>query len=137
MPTRHQHSTDEIRRLHKFKSHAQPVGSALGEELVGFFKQSVAKRQTRLGKIAESWNVLVPNLLSEHCALEAYDRGTLTVVVDSSAHLYELKQLLLAGLDQQLKIACKATGLRKITLRPGRWYEGEAQDGRKLRFSRR
>jgi hypothetical protein len=136
MSTRNQNSTDEIRRLHKFKSHTAPVGSALGDELVGFFKQSVAKRQTRLGKIAESWNTLVPILLSEHCALEAYSSGTLTVVVDSSAHLYELKQLLLAGLDAQLKIACKTSGLRKISLRPGRWYQGGSQDDRKIRFSR-
>ena len=58
----------------------------------------------------------------------------LTVLVDSSSHLYELKQLLLAGLQQQLLLACNAAGLRKITLKPGRWYEGDAPDGRKPRF---
>jgi hypothetical protein len=57
----------------------------------------------------------------------------LTVIVDSSSHLYELKQLLLAGLQQQLLLACKSSGLRKIALRPGRWYESSEQD-RKLRF---
>ena len=48
----------------------------------------------------------------------------LTVIVDSSAHLYELKQLLLAGLQQQLLLACKSTGLKKITLKPGRTDPG-------------
>jgi hypothetical protein len=79
---------------------------------------------------------LVPQILSEHCALESLTRGTLTVMVDSSSHLYELKQLLLSGLEQQLLIACKTAGLRKITLRSGRWYQGESPTDRKIRFSR-
>ena len=49
--------------------------------------------------------------------------GQLTVLVDSSPHLYELKQLLLAGLQKQLLVACKAAGLRKIHLKLGRWYD--------------
>ncbi len=56
------------------------------------------------------------------------------------SHLYELKQLLLAGLEQQLLLACKAAGLRKINLRPGRWYDASdvASEGssRKVRFGR-
>ena len=60
-------------------------------------------------------------------------RGSLTVLVDTASHLYELKQLLLAGLQQQLLLACKSAGLRKISLKPGRWYEGTNQE-RKLRF---
>ena len=83
----------------------------------------MAKRQAKLVKIAECWNVLVPETLNDHCALEALNRGTLTVIVDSSSHLYELKQLLLAGLQDQLLLACKSTGLRKISLKPGRWYD--------------
>ena len=104
--------------------------------MVDFFKQSVAKRQTKLEKLAECWGRLVPQILSEHCALESLTRGTLTVMVDSSSHLYVLKQLLLAGIEQQLLIACKSAGLRKIMLRHGRWYEGESSSDRKIRFSR-
>jgi hypothetical protein len=122
--------------MHRFKSQSTPIAAALGQEMIDFFKQSVAKRQTKLEKIAESWGQLVPEILSEHCALESLTRGTLTVMVDSSSHLYELKQLLLSGLEQQLLIACKSAGLRKIALRPGRWYEGESAGDRKIRFSR-
>ena len=61
--------------------------------------------------------------------------GTLTVVVDSASHLYELKQLLLAGLQQQLMIACGASGLRKVALRRGRWYDGDDPAERKVRFA--
>jgi hypothetical protein len=122
--------------MHRFKSQSKPVAVELGKEMLDFFKQSVAKRQTKLEKIAASWSQLVPELLNEHCALESLTRGTLTVMLDSSSHLYELKQLLLSGLEQQLLIACKTAGLRKITLRPGRWYQGESSGDRKIRFSR-
>ena len=104
--------------------------------MVNFFKQSVQKRQTKLARIAECWAALVPESLSDHCAFDGLNRGTLTVVVDSSSHLYELKQLLLSGLQNQLLIACKAAGLKKINLKPGRWYEGDSPGERRLKFPR-
>jgi hypothetical protein len=67
---------------------------------------------------------------------ESLNRGTLTVLVDSSAHLYDLKQLLLAGLEKQLLLACKSAGLRKIALKPGRWYEGATPEDRKPSFGK-
>jgi hypothetical protein len=112
-----------LARLYGFKTRDTTVGNPLGPELIGFFKQSVAKRQTKLVKIAECWAALVPEILNDHCSLESLNRGTLTVIVDSSSHLYEIKQLLLAGLQDQLLLACKSTGLRKISLKPGRWYD--------------
>ncbi|MDP9173452.1 MAG: DUF721 domain-containing protein [Planctomycetota bacterium] len=124
--------TEELRRLTNFKTNKAPAAVALGAEMIDFFQHSVAKRQTKLVKIAECWADLVPEILTDHCALESYTRGTLSVLVDTSSHLYELKQLLLAGLEQQLMIACKSAGLRKITLRHGRWYDGN----QRLRFSR-
>jgi hypothetical protein len=125
----------QLQRLQKVKQSGPKPADKLGGEMVTFFKQCVAKRQTHLGKIAEAWGTLVPLTLSEHCSLESLSRGTLTVVVDSSSHLYELKQLLLAGIQQQMFLACKSTGLKKISLKPGRWYEGgDRQDDRKPRF---
>src|SRR5215204_3678156 len=117
---------DELVSLQRAKRPPARPDKWLGAEMVSFFKNSVQKRQGKLGKIAECWSGLVPELLNEHCALEGYSRGTLTVIVDSSAHLYELKQLLLAGLERQLLLACGSTGLRKVTLKPGRWYDGAA-----------
>jgi hypothetical protein len=101
--------------------------------LLSFFKNSVQKRQTRLHSIAEVWARLVPEQLLEHCALEGFHGGTLKVIVDSSSHLYDLKQLLLAGLQQQLLLACKSSGLRKVALKFGRWYESSGAD-RKIQF---
>jgi len=124
----------ELKRLYDVKrAPAQPSG-ALGPELVSFFKQSVQKRQTKLAKIAECWERLVPPMLAEHCALDSLKAGALTVLVDSSAHLYDLKQLLLAGLQQELLVACRSAGLRKITLRAGRWYEANEGGERRPRF---
>jgi hypothetical protein len=124
----------ELRRLDRVKRSDLPAGAALGPEMVRFFTQSVEKRHTKLGKIAQTWGVIIPEMFTEHCALESYVRGTLTVIVDSSSHLYELKQLLLAGLQQQLILACKSAGLRKINLKHGRWYDSDDSGERKLRF---
>ena len=123
----------ELKRLSRIKSPARKPPVRIGPEMLDFFQQSVQKRQTKFTKIAQCWSILVPELLNDHCALESFNRGSLTVIVDSSSHLYELKQLLLAGLLQQLLLACKSAGLRKITLKPGRWYESSI-GGPKPRF---
>jgi hypothetical protein len=124
----------ELTRLHRVKQSPPRETPKLGGELISFFKHSVEKRQSKLGKIATSWGQLVPEALTDHCALEGFHRGTLTVIVDSSSHLYELKQLLLAGLQQQLLIACKSSGLSKINLKHGKWYHAAPEGERKLRF---
>jgi hypothetical protein len=123
----------ELKRLSRVKSSSPARAKLLGPEMVDFFKHTVQKRQTKLTKIAECWGQLVPPELSDHCSLESLTRGTLSVLVDSSAHLYQLKQLLLSSLEKQLIQVCKSTGLRKITLRPGRWYE-EQEGQKKLHF---
>ena len=125
-----------MRRIARVKALRPDVGHALGPELISFFKTSVQKRQTKLEKVADCWSQLVPELLNDHCALEAFSRGTLTVLIDTASHLYELKQLLLAGLEKQLVAACKGAGLRKVALRRGRWYDGEGDaSDRRVRFA--
>jgi hypothetical protein len=116
-------SSSELRRLQQFKSKPRRGSTPLGEAMVEFFKHTVARRQTKMAKLAEYWFQLVPETLSDHCALESFSRGTLTVLVDSSPHLYEIKQLLLSGLEKQFLIAAGKTGLRKISLRSGRMPE--------------
>lgn len=125
---------DPLPRLARVKALAPDVPDALGPELISFFKTSVQKRQTKLEKLADCWSQLVPELLNEHCALEGFSKGTLTVLVDTASHLYELKQLLLAGLEKQLLTACGAAGLRKISLKRGRWYDQGDVSDRRVRF---
>src|SRR5947209_12678592 len=100
-----------LQRLQRVKQSAPPTAGKLGEEMVSFFKQSVEKRQTKLGKISQAWQELVEEGICEHCALESLHRGTLTVIVDSSAHLYQLKQILLSGVEKRLIATCKSAGL--------------------------
>ena len=124
----------ELRRLQRVKSAVSHSDALLGAEVVGFFKQSVVKRQAKFGKLADVWAALIPAPLVDHTSLESFARGTLTVLVDSAAHLYELKQLLLSGLEKQLLMVSKSTGLRKISLRQGQWYSGDRPDLGKLKF---
>ncbi|MCC6238969.1 MAG: DUF721 domain-containing protein [Phycisphaerales bacterium] len=127
------HPLQSIERLWNHKRADHHDADHLGENLVSFFKQSVKKRQGKFTAIAGAWEKLVPEFLCDRCALESFYRGTLTVIVDSSAHLYELRQLLLAGVEDQLRLACRSSGLRKVTLKPGRWYEDRG-NGRVLDF---
>jgi hypothetical protein len=115
----------ELERLAEFKQTKRTPPTRLGPQMMQFFKQSVQKQQHKLARIAECWEQLVPPSLSKNCCLESLHRGVLTVLVDNASQLYELKQLLLAGLDKQLLLVCQRAGLRKISLRPGRWYEGD------------
>ena len=126
---------DPLARLARVKSQPPALLDPLGPELISFFKTSVQKRQTKLEKIADCWSQLVPELINEHCALEGFTRGTLTVVVDTASHLYELKQLLLAGLERQLVTACAGSGLKKVALKRGRWYAGDGAEDRRVRFA--
>lgn len=123
----------EFDQLQRVKRQPPKAFDALGPAVVEFFKGSVQKRHDKFGKLADAWATLVPELLAEHACLESFARGTLTVLVDSASHLYDLKQLLLAGLEKQLLLACRSAGLKKIVLKKGRWYEGEGGE-RKVRF---
>lgn len=123
----------ELKRLHDCKKRVHPMMAAFGPELLDFFKTGIQKRHTKLSAIAECWSQVIPESFQDHCSLESFSAGTLKVIVDSSSHLYELNQLLKAGIQQQLMLACKSSGLRKITLKLGRWYDGEGVE-RKLRF---
>ncbi|HZZ42156.1 MAG TPA: hypothetical protein VFE58_04405 [Tepidisphaeraceae bacterium] len=126
--------TLDLKRLAEVKKTKRNDSSPLGPDLLSFFKKNVAKRQTKFGQIADCWSHLIPEFLDQHCCLESFHRGHLTILVDSSSHLYELRQLLLSGLQQQLLLACKSTGLRKISLKPGRWYDPAENGSQKLRF---
>ena len=134
MANTHRVQEAQLRRIADAKKVEHSAGDLIGPEMIAFFRNSVEKRHTKLGKVAACWGALVPEMFNQHCALESFSRGTLNVIVDTSSHLYELKQLLLAGLQQQLLLACKSAGLRKINLRAGRWYESDGGD-RKLRFN--
>lgn len=123
----------ELRRLTRAKLvHRQPT-SNIGSELVSFYRQAV-KRTQKLGGIGQVWLQLVPPHLVEHCSIDGFSRGILTVTVDSSPHLYQLKQLLLAGLQNQLITACRGGGLKKVVLKAGPAASEAKPDDRRMKF---
>ena len=122
------HDADaHLRRLDRHKRADHVVGGPLGEAMLELYRRQVARRQTKLATLADAWCRIVPAPMLERCALESYHRGRLTVIVDSAPHLYELKQLLLAGLEAQLLAACRGAGLRKIMLKRGHWYDDRGE----------
>ena len=123
---------DEARFVRMAKAKTAPPANTpkIGESLVQFYKTAV-QRTRKFSGIGEVWETLIPPDLLEHTCLESFRLGTLTILVDSSPHLYRLKQLLLSGLEKKLLELCRKDGLKKILLRPGRWYEGTSEaDGR-------
>ena len=110
-----------LRRLDAAKRREDLVGSPLGEAVAQLFHGQVEKRQTKTGQAAEAWARIVPEELQARSCVESLVRGRLTVVVDSAPHLFQLRQLLLAGLETQLLSACRSAGVRRIALKRGRW----------------
>ncbi|MFP4145509.1 MAG: DciA family protein [Phycisphaeraceae bacterium] len=80
------------------------------------FQREVARPHKQLAQIVEIWQRLVPEPLARHTRLESLSRGVLRVAVDSSAHLYELDQLLRSGLERQIVREHKGAALRRIKL---------------------
>lgn len=116
-----------LRRLDGYKRVETTIGAPLGEAMIQLYHGQVTRRQGKLAVLADVWCRLVPDQLVERCALESFHRGRLTVIVDSAPHLYQLKQVLLAGLESQLLAACRGAGLRRIMLKRGRWYDDRGQ----------
>jgi hypothetical protein len=131
-----QHQVDlaTLKRLSRVKqqSDAGRTPEPLGPVLLEFHEKSVQKRQPKIQRICDAWLATVPEQLCRHCSLESFARGKLTVLVDSQPHLYQLKQLLLGGLEGQLITDCRGSGLRNVSLKRGQWYTGD--DAAAVRF---
>ncbi len=94
--------------------------SHLSEPLTSFMKKTLARRVRQLSRIAEVWDAILPPEVRDHTALESFSRGTLTVVVDSAAHRFELQTLLRGGLQRELGRQCPEA-INKIRLVPGQF----------------
>ena len=120
----------ELRRLARVKARqaatTEPLGAGAGE----LFQAIGAKAAKEAGKDRRRLGDARAGGAQQACALEGLHKGSLTVLVDSSSHIYELKHLLIAGLEKQLLLACRSAGLSKIVLRAGSWYD----DRREARF---
>ncbi|MCD6364560.1 MAG: DUF721 domain-containing protein [Planctomycetes bacterium] len=100
----------------QFKDRCAP----LGQPLTMLMKHVLAKRVRQVGKISEIWDAVVPHPIRDHTALESFQRGNLTVMVDSAAHRYQLQTLLTGGLLQEIRSRFTEP-LHKIRLIPGQF----------------
>jgi len=85
-------------------------------------KQNLAKRVRRLGQLAAIWDETIPEHINSHTSLESFNRGVLTVMVDSAPHRFELHSLLESGLRREIQSRYKAGAINRIKLIPGQFY---------------
>lgn len=92
----------------------------LAQPLAFLMKHVLAKRVRQLGQLAKVWDDVLPEAIRDHTALESFNRGVLTVLVDSAAHRYQLQMLLTGGLMAEIR-ARFSGALNKIRLVPGQF----------------
>lgn len=105
----------------------------LGQPLAFMMKHVLAKRVRQLGKLAEIWDSVIPEGISEHTALESFNRGVLTVMVDSASHRYKLQRLLTGGLMKIIRTRF-AGALNKIRVIPGQFYSVDLAGSNRYEF---
>ena len=93
----------------------------LAQPLTFLMKRVLAKRLRQLGNLAKIWDDMLPRSIRDHTALESFNRGVLTVLVDSATHRYQLQMLLNGGLMREIR-ARFSGALNKIRLVPGQFF---------------
>jgi predicted nucleic acid-binding Zn ribbon protein len=81
----------------------------------------LAKRVRQLSKLASAWDEVIPPSIRDHTALEGFNRGTLTVLVDSAPHRFQLQMLLDGGLLGELRRRFNGA-IDKVRLVSGQFY---------------
>ena len=100
---------------------------------LSFLKRTLAKRVKQLSRLAEIWDELIPEAISDHTALESFSRGVLTVKVDSSPHRFQLRTLLNGGLFGEMQVRFPGA-LNKVRLEPGQFFAVDIGGARRYEF---
>ena len=95
--------------------------AALAEPIALLMKRTLGKKVRQLSRLSEIWDAVVPEAIARHTALESFNRGVLTVTVDSSPHRFQLQTLINGGLG---KIIQQQFGgaINRIKLIAGQFY---------------
>ena len=104
--------------------------ACLSEPLAVFMKQKLAKRVKQLSQLSSIWDEVVPHPIQDHTALDSFQRGVLTVLVDSASHRFHLQTLLTGGLMKEIQERFVGA-LNKIRLVPGQFYSVDLETGQK------
>jgi len=109
------------------------AASPLSAPLSAFMKYTLAKRVRQLQNLAVVWDEVIPEAIREHTALESFQRGVLTVVVDSASHRFHLQNLLSGGLMKEIQN--RFTGaLNRIRVMPGQFYSVDLAGEQRYEF---
>ena len=79
--------------------------------------------------VVELWRQILPNGLQGHCGLLGISGGLLQLEVDPGPFMHEI-QLLSEELLGHLQSCCPQAGIKKISLRPRRPGEAQAEEER-------
>ncbi|MDP6045776.1 MAG: DUF721 domain-containing protein [Phycisphaerae bacterium] len=102
--------------------------SHLAGPMAVLMKHKLGKKVRQLSKLAFVWDEVLPATIRDHTALDSFNRGVLTVMVDSASHRYQLKKLLAAGLEKEIRTRF-AGPLNKIKLVPGQFCSVDMETG--------
>ena len=102
--------------------------SHLAAPMAVLMKHTLGKKVRQLSKLALVWDQVLPATVRDHTALDSFQRGVLTVLVDSSSHRYQLQTLLTAGLMKEIRTRF-AGPLNKIRLVPGQFSSIDLETG--------
>jgi hypothetical protein len=105
----------------------------LGGPLAMLMQHTLRKRVRQLGELAGAWDEIIPEEFRQHTALESFARGTLTVLVDSAPHRYQLEMLLRGGLLRLLTQRFSGA-LNRVKLVPGQFYSVDVEGNPRFRF---
>lgn len=119
----------QLRTLWQQKQRPDRI-SQLGHPITMLMKHTLAKRVKQLGALAEIWDDIIPDAIRDHTALESYNRGILTVMVDSAPHRFQLQNLLTGGFMKEIRNRFSGP-LNKIRLIPGQFYSIDMETGQK------
>ena len=108
----------QLRRAWENRQHHNRV-AALCEPMGRLMNSQLAKRVKQIGQLAAAWDECIPEFIREHTAIVKYVRGVLTVAVDSSAHRYQLQNLLQCGLLVAIRERFGSGALNSVKLVPG------------------
>lgn len=102
--------------------------TCLSESLTILMKHKLAKRVRQVGQLAQIWDDVIPESIRDHTALESYQSGILTVMVDSASHRFQLQTMLTGGVMKAIQERFNAA-LNKIRLIPGQFYAIDLETG--------
>jgi hypothetical protein len=63
----------------------------LGDVLGQVMKERLSARHEQSIQLKNAWDEVLPQELSEHCRIESFSAGKLTVVVDGPGYMHELR----------------------------------------------